>query len=54
MTVVVGYFKGEAFVIGHTTSRAKAIRWRDAHPHGVADEYDYVEVQTSYTLRDAA
>ena len=50
MNIIIGYCKGEAFVIGHTTSRAKAERWIEAHPNGEQDEYDYVERQTSHNI----
>lgn len=50
MNVLVGYFKGEAFIIGHTSSRAKAEKWIQSHPHGLNDEYDYIERHTSHTL----
>jgi len=50
MHIIIGYSKGEAFVIGHTTSRSKAEKWVEAHPHGANDEYDYVERQSSHNI----
>ena len=50
MNIIIGYCKGEAFVEGHTASRAKAEQWVEAHPHGKNDEYDYVEVQHSHNI----
>jgi hypothetical protein len=50
MHIIVGYCKGEAFVEGHTTSRAKADKWIETYPNGKNNEYDYVERQTSHNL----
>ncbi|AUX83242.2 hypothetical protein PBI_RACCOON_29 [Microbacterium phage Raccoon] len=50
MHIIIGYFKGEAFVVGHTSSRARAERWIEQHPHGINDEFDYVERQSSHSL----
>ena len=50
MNILIGYFKGEAFVIGHTSSKARAERWIEDHPHGLNDEFDYVERQISNSL----
>lgn len=50
MHIIIGYSKGEAFVVGHTSSRTKAERWIELHPHGEQGEYDYVESQWSHTL----
>lgn len=50
MNIIIGYFKGEAFVIGHTGSRDRAERWVAQHPHGLNDEYDYVEFQSSRSI----
>ncbi|UVG33814.1 hypothetical protein SEA_HERCULESXL_29 [Microbacterium phage HerculesXL] len=50
MHIIIGYSKGEAFVVGHTTSRAKAERWVEQYPNGEQDEFDYVERQTSHNI----
>lgn len=51
MHIIIGYTpKGEVYVIGHTTSRAKAEKWVADHPNGMNDEYDLVERQTSAVL----
>ncbi|AUX82927.1 hypothetical protein PBI_POCKET_28 [Microbacterium phage Pocket] len=50
MHIIIGYFKGEAFVVGHTGSKARAERWIEQHPHGINDEFDYVERQSSHSL----
>lgn len=50
MFIIVGYSKGEAFVVGHTASRAKAAKWVQEHPNGERDEYDYVESQHSHNI----
>lgn len=50
MYILIGYFKGEAFVIGHTGSKARAERWVEDHPHGEKDEFDYVERQSSHSI----
>lgn len=50
MNIIIGYFKGEAYVIGYTGSKARAERWVADHPHGLNDEYDYVECQISHSL----
>lgn len=50
MHIIIGYCKGEAFVIGHTTSRTKADKWIEANPHGTQDEYDYVERHISHNI----
>ena len=50
MHIIIGSIKGEVFVIGHTTSKARAERWVEQHPHGLNDEYDWVERQSSHSL----
>ncbi|AVR56294.1 hypothetical protein PBI_ETNA_29 [Microbacterium phage Etna] len=50
MFIIIGYSKGEAFVVGHTGSRKRAERWVEDFPHGTQDEYDYVEMQVSHSL----
>jgi hypothetical protein len=50
MHIIIGSIKGEVFVIGHTTSKARAERWVEQHPHGLNDEYDWVERQSSQSL----
>lgn len=50
MHIIIGYCKGEAFIVGHTTSRAKADKWIEQYPNGTQDEFDYVERQTSRNL----
>ncbi|QBZ73017.1 hypothetical protein SEA_MRWORLDWIDE_29 [Microbacterium phage MrWorldwide] len=50
MHILIGYFKGEAFIIGHTGSKARAERFIADYPHGKNDEFDYVERQTSHSL----
>lgn len=47
MFVIIGSSKGEVFVIGHTASRRKADKWVETYPHGINDEYDWVERQHS-------
>jgi hypothetical protein len=53
MWVIIGSIKGEVFVIGHTSSRRRADRFVDDFPHGVNDEYEWVETQHSSPLRTA-
>lgn len=50
MVVVLGSCKGETFVVGVTSSRRKAEKWVVDHPHGLSDEYDYVEIQVGHNL----
>ena len=50
MHIIIGYFKGEAFVVGYTTSKARAERWVEDHPHGINDEFDSVERQVAHSL----
>lgn len=45
--IIIGSIKGEVFVIGHTSSRRRADRFVDDYPHGVNDEYDWIEAQHS-------
>lgn len=50
MYIILGSIKGEVFVIGHTTSRAKADRFVSDSPHGKNDEYSWVEAQHSRSI----
>ncbi|QDF15993.1 hypothetical protein H3N89_gp28 [Microbacterium phage MonChoix] len=55
MHIIIGYSKGEAFVVGHigtqyAGSRRRAEEWVEQHPHGINDEFDYVEIQVSHSL----
>ncbi|QFG04699.1 hypothetical protein SEA_CHICKENKING_29 [Microbacterium phage ChickenKing] len=50
MHIIIGYSKGEAFVVAHTGSKNRAQRWIEDYPNGENDEFDYVEVQVSHSL----
>ncbi|AUX83366.1 hypothetical protein FDJ34_gp28 [Microbacterium phage Eleri] len=50
MFIIIGSFKGEVFVVGHTSSRKRAERWVEQYPHGEQGEYNWVEFQYSRSI----
>ena len=51
MFIIIGYtYKGEIFVIGHTSSRKRAERFVNDFPADGTEEYREVEMQYSRSL----
>ena len=50
MWIIIGSFKGEIFVVGHTTSIKRAQRFIIDFPHGTQNEYDWVEYRNSVSI----